>query len=113
MHRFLGAAVVIASIGATVAPTSAAQEEGLAGMHSWRRVGGRTCFSDHSHDGSGTGSSRRQAEGAAIRNWISFTALEYGNAWAHYSMAVGKTMRCDSSGQSWWCSTEAYPCRGR
>ena len=81
-------------------------------MHSWRRYGGRTCFSDHSHDSSGSGASRRLAEAAAIRGWTDFTSLEYGNAWARFSLAIGKTMRCDGGGSNWSCSLEAYPCRG-
>ena len=33
---------------------------------------------DHYHDGSGTGSSRQQAERSAIVSWSEFTAWEYG-----------------------------------
>jgi hypothetical protein len=39
---------------ATAVPAHA-QETGLAGMHEWVRIGGRTCLLDHYHDGSGSG----------------------------------------------------------
>src|SRR5690242_12917201 len=56
-----------------------AQDMGLAGLHTWVRVGGRTCMLDHFHDGSGSGPTRAAAQHAAIRSWIDFTAWEYGN----------------------------------
>ena len=123
LHRYfvIGAAVAMlcATFGAVGGEAASrarvqragAEDSGLAGIHTWRRYGGRTCFADHSHDASGSGANRRQAEAAAIRGWIDFTALEYGNAWARYNLAVGKSMRCDGGGASWSCSLEATPCR--
>jgi hypothetical protein len=91
-----------------------ADDTGLAGLHSWRKVGGKTCFVDHSHEGSGNGSSQKAAEMAAIRSWIGFTDLEYGSDWANFRNAVAKTMKCNREGGAFWkCSTEAVPCRGR
>ncbi len=86
-------------------------ESGFASMHEWRKVGSKTCFVDHTHQGAGTGSSRRQAEAEAIRAWQDFTALEYGGSWASYAIAGAKTMRCDGGGSSWKCDVDALPCR--
>ena len=91
----------------------AAAEEGMSGLHDKVRVGGKLCFSDHSHSGNSSGErSRKAAETAAIRNWQDFTAWEYGRAWGSYGLAVGKSMQCSGSGASWGCSLEARPCRG-
>jgi hypothetical protein len=60
---------------ATAVPAHA-QETGLAGMHEWVRIGGRTCLLDHYHDGSGSGPTRAAAMRAAIGAWSDFTAFE-------------------------------------
>ena len=75
----LALGLVMASGGAAVA-----QETGLAGLHDWVRVGGRTCLLDHFHDGSGSGPTRAAAQRAAIQAWIDFTAWEYGSRWGSY-----------------------------
>jgi hypothetical protein len=103
------------TLASLVLPGIAAQAEeaGLAGLHSWVRVGGRTCMADHYHDGNGTGRSRAAAQASAIRAWVDFTAWEYGSRWGSYSAAVGKSMSCSGGGGSWSCSTSARPCRYR
>jgi hypothetical protein len=106
--RTAAAALVLALAQAGVAN---ADETGIAGIHSWIKVGRKTCLADHFHDGSGTGASRRQAQAAAIGAWTDFTAWEYGTSWGRYSLAVGKSMSCSQSGGSWSCSTQARPCR--
>jgi hypothetical protein len=88
-----------------------AEESGLAGMHEWVRVGGKTCMADHYHDGSGTGRTKSAAQRAAIGAWADFTAWEYGNAWGRYSLAVSKSMSCSGGRGNWSCSTSARPCR--
>jgi hypothetical protein len=94
------------------APVAQAEETGLAGIHSIGYEGGRrVCMTDHFHDGSGIGRSRKEAEAAAKRSWISFTAFEYGNDWGSYALAASKTMNCTSSVNGWSCSTAARPCR--
>ncbi len=104
---WLGALIVMGSI----AP-AAGQDEGLAGLHDKVRVGAKLCMSDHYHQGSGSSpSSKRAAEIAAGRAWSDFTALEYGNAWGSWTMAVGKTSDCGQSAGSWSCSVSARPCR--
>ena len=85
----------------------------MSDLHDKVRVGGKLCFSDHSHSSSSAGhASRKAAEMAAIRSWQDFTAWEYGGTWASYSRAVGKSMSC-SGGGSWGCNIEARPCRDR
>jgi hypothetical protein len=94
--------------------TVRADDTGMSGIHSWRKVGTKTCFVDHTHDGSGSGTSQKLAELAAIRAWVSFTDLEYGSDWAQFRNAHDKTMKCSREGAALWsCRTEATPCRGR
>ena len=47
----------------------------------------RRAWSTTYHDGSGTGSSRQQAERSAIVSWSEFTAWEYGTPWGRYSQS--------------------------
>ena len=113
MRQFLTFAGVFA-LAALLAPGAhvEASETGVAGIHSWVRVGGKTCLVDHYHDGSGSGSSRAAAQSAAIRAWAEFTAWEYGSSWGRYGLAVGKSMNCDRGMGSWSCNTSARACRG-
>ncbi|HEY7645026.1 MAG TPA: hypothetical protein VH858_08315 [Hyphomicrobiales bacterium] len=93
-------------------PAAKADETGLAGIHAIAYESGRrACMTDHFHDGSGTGKTRKAAEAAARNSWISFTAFEYGSDWASFALAASKTMNCTNSGDSWSCSTAARPCR--
>ena len=113
MKRILTLAGVIAlaaSLGQGV--PAQAGETGVASIHSWVKIGGKTCLVDHYHDGSGTGSSRASAQAAAIRSWAEFTTWEYGNSWGRYGLAVGKSMNCSGGGGSWSCNTSARACRG-
>ena len=87
-----------------------AEETGVAGIHSWAKMGRKTCLADHFHDGSGRGATRPQAERAAIQSWIDFTAWEYGGSWGRYSISASKKMTCSRS-ESWSCDVEARPCR--
>jgi hypothetical protein len=88
-----------------------AQDTGLAGMHTWVRVGGRTCLLDHFHDGSGSGPTRAAAQRAAMMAWSDFTAFEYGGRWGSYGAAVSKRMGCSGGPGNYSCSTSARPCR--
>ena len=105
-----GVFALAASLGQS-APVQAA-ETGVASIHSWVRVGGKTCLVDHYHDGSGSGASRGSAQSAAIRAWAEFTTWEYGSSWGRYGLAVGKSMNCDRGMSGWSCSTSARACRG-
>jgi hypothetical protein len=114
MKKLLVCAGALALAAAFVPDTGArAQDAGLAGLHAWVRVGGKTCMADHYHDGSGTGRTRAAAQAAAIRAWTDFTAWEYGNRWGSYAAAVSKSMNCSGGGGNWACSTSARPCRRR
>jgi hypothetical protein len=97
-------------VGAGSAPVMADQT-GFASMHNQARVGGKMCFTDHFHYGSGNGSTRAKAEKDAIASWVSFTDFEYGSDWARYGKAVRKRMSCSSSGAGFSCQVEALPCR--
>lgn len=88
-----------------------AQETGMAQIHQWVKVGRKTCMLDHFHDGSGNGSTRKQAERAAIAAWAEFTAWEYGSPWGRYAIAESKRMDCSQSGGGWSCAVQARPCR--
>ena len=79
-----GVIALAASLGQGV--PAQAGETGVASIHSWVKIGGKTCLVDHYHDGSGTGSSRASAQAAAIRSWAEFTTWEYGNSWGRYGL---------------------------
>ena len=102
----LALGLILASGGAALA-----QDLGLASMHTWVRVGGRTCLLDHFHDGSGSGPTVAAAQRAAIRAWIDFTAWEYGGRWASYGASISKRMGCSGGPGNYSCSTSARPCR--
>lgn len=89
-----------------------ASETGVAGIHSWVRSGGKTCLADHYHDGSGSGPTKQRAQAAAVRAWTDFTAWEYGTSWGRFSIAAGKSVKCDKSGDGFSCQVSARACRG-
>ena len=93
------------------AAAAQSQETGIAEIHAWVKVGRKTCMLDHFHDGNGTGRTRAEAERAAIKSWIEFTAWEYGNPWGRYTIAASKKMTCSRESPSWRCAVEARPCR--
>jgi len=103
------AALVMALVAGDALAQS--QETGIAEIHSWTKVGRKTCMSDHFHDGSGSGASRVLAERAAVRAWVEFTAWEYGDSWGRYNMAVSKKATCSRESEGWHCAVEARPCR--
>jgi len=110
MRQGLGCASALA-LAMLSASTGMAQDTGLAGMHTWVRVGGRTCLLDHYHDGSGSGPTRAAAMHAAIGAWSDFTAFEYGSRWGSYRAAISKRMGCSGGPGNYSCSTSARPCR--
>lgn len=116
LRRACLALIIAASAAVPVINSPApalADDTGLASMHPWRKVGGKTCFVDHYHDGAGVGLSRGKAEADAINNWRGFTALEYGSDWANYGIAANRTMKCDRITSEHKCNVSALPCRGR
>lgn len=88
-----------------------AGQTGLAIIHDLRQEAGTTCMSDHFHEGTGNGPSRKAAEASAATAWASFVDLEYGSDWAHHAYAHSKTMNCKSQSKGFWtCDTSARPC---
>ena len=88
-----------------------AQDTGLASLHDWIRIGGKTCMADHFHDGSGSGPTRGLAQAAAVRAWQDFTAWEYGGRWGSYGYAISRSVRCSGVRGNVSCSVSARPCR--
>jgi hypothetical protein len=103
------ALAVLVTLGSTL---GRADETGLAGMHSWQKVAGRTCLTDHEHDGSGVGPTPELAMRNAVRSWESFTDLEYGSDWASYANSVGKRASCTRGVSSFTCEISSRACRG-
>jgi hypothetical protein len=113
MNRTVVSASILAMALATaLSGTAHAGETGVASIHSWVKVGRKTCMLDHYHSGNGSGRTRAEAQRAAIRDWVGFTAWEYGSSWASYSLAVSKSMKCDRSSDGYSCNTDARACRG-
>ena len=109
MIRLIGGPALAAAAWMVWTPVALAQ--GLDGLHDQRREGGRVCMSDHFHDGSGTGATKRHAEAAAARAWSEFTAWEYGGNWGGFSYAASKSMQCSGGSGAWNCAASARPCR--
>lgn len=105
------ALIAMMMIGA--ASTVKADDSGLASIHDWKNESGRrVCMSDHFHDGSGSGPTRKEAEAAARSSWASFTIFEYGTDWGSYTLAASATMNCsNASAKAWSCATSARPCK--
>ena len=109
--RVVWSYVVVVAIVSTLASTSA-RGEGMAGMHAKKHVGGKVCFARHTHTGSADRlPSQRAAKRAAIKDWSSFTAWEYGRSWASWRAAWGKDTSCEQWKGRWSCVVTAYPCR--
>jgi hypothetical protein len=108
----LGVSGLVLASGVLLVATGIAQAEetGIAGIHSWVKMGRKTCLADHFHNGTGNGATRPQAERAAVQSWVDFTAWEYGSIWGRYAIAASKKMACSRS-ESWSCDVEARPCR--
>ena len=95
-------------------PFASAQETGLDALHEQRREGNRICMVSHFHNGASSSNlpSRKQAEAEAIKDWVGFTAWEYGDPWGRYTIAASKKMDCSKSTSSTWsCKVEARPCK--
>jgi predicted nucleotidyltransferase len=89
-----------------------ADETGLAYSHDLVKAGGRLCFADHWHSGSGEGASKDAARAAAVRSWADFVDLEYGSSWARFSVAAGAKTQFTKAEKGWSATIEARPCRG-
>lgn len=108
------AAVGLACVSATaaIAAPDPDQDGGLVQLHTLRREGGKVCMADHEHHGSSAGHpARRAAEFAAAQDWAGWVNLEYGPAWARYTLAGSKRMVCSQGSGGWGCEVDARPCR--
>ena len=101
---------IAALVGSAI--TAYADDTGVAGIHTWRQVAGRTCFVDHFHDGSGSGATQKAAMIDAVKNWEGFTAFEYGSDWGSYANSVSKSASCDRSTTQFNCHLSSIPCKG-
>lgn len=110
IRTILTAASAAAALSLASLP-ALAQSTGLEGLHDKRREGGRVCFSDHFHDGSGSGANKKLAEVAAIKNWTEFTSWEYGAGWGSFRNAASKSLNCSGPKGAVSCSVSARPCR--
>jgi hypothetical protein len=109
-----GAAAVALSVVCVFSSPTLADETGMAGMHTWRKVGKKSCMVDHFHEGSAQGTTQKLAELAAVRAWVSFTDLEYGSDWADFRLAMSRTVKCSREDVARWsCRAEGLACRGR
>lgn len=107
------AAVSVAASAATWAVPASADETGVAVIHTWVKVGKKTCMLDHYHYGSGTGATKKVAQAAAIKDWEGFTAFEYGTSWGNFRIANKKSEKCTGTDKAkdWKCDVEALACR--
>jgi hypothetical protein len=108
--RAISSLVALAVLAGGVSVASA-DDSGLASMHAWRNVGGKTCFVDHTHEGSGSGPTQDTAMKDAIKSWQGFTDLEYGSVWASYSNSVGKSASCSKGSSTVTCQISSTPCK--
>ena len=104
---FFAAASLLAGFAGAIA-----DDNGVAEIHQWRKVAGRICFVDHTHDGSGVGQTQKAALAQAIDSWRSFTDLEYGSDWASYTNSIDKVATCTASGAGFECHVASTPCKG-
>jgi hypothetical protein len=103
---------LVAAALAALAVPALADETGLHVTHELRREGGRLCFADHWHYGSGSGPSKKVAQAQAISSWSSFVDLEYGSDWARFSRAAQKAINCSpAGGGAVDCQIDARPCK--
>lgn len=107
----LKAAFVAATFSLVFSATARSDETGLASSHTLRKEGGKTCFADHVHSGSGDGLTKDAARAAGVRAWADFVDFEYGSNWARFSKASGVSVRYTKAEKGWTAWVEARPCR--
>ena len=110
-RKLIAALIVSASLTATAQAFAKAQDDDLLAPHSAYIKGRLQCLETHSHVGGADGRTKRLALRAAIREWQSFTAWEYGSAWASYRRAAGKSVEYIKAEVGWTARVEARPCR--
>jgi hypothetical protein len=102
---------VAAVFAAVVSFPVAADETGLAASHTLRKEGGKTCFADHVHSGTGDGATKDAARAVAARDWAGFVDFEYGSDWARFSRASAVSVKYTKAEKGWTAWIEARPCK--
>jgi hypothetical protein len=106
----VGGGLAMLALSAVAHGVAAQDGMGLAGIHAWVKVAGKTCMADHFHDGQGSGPTKAQAEAAAVRAWTDFTAWEYGQRWARWQLSASKLGSCSGSRGNISCKVSSRPC---
>ena len=113
-HTMLAAAALALTLPCLIQHADAAPSEtGLHKIHAVARSAGKLCMVDHFHEQDGLSfPSRHVAEASAIRQWVTFTADEYGTAWGGFAAAGSKKVDCKQGPDKYWsCSALACPCK--
>lgn len=100
-------------LAAAVIPAAPARADdtGAASMHTFVKSGGKTCFADHAHSGTGDGASKAAAEAAARKEWYAYTAGEYGSDWASWAKSAAKKVTYAKAEKGWSATVESRPCK--
>jgi hypothetical protein len=106
-RRFAIAAAVLAFGTAS----AAADDTGFATSHSMVKVGGKSCFADHAHSGSGDGKTKGVALQAALKSWWEYTAGEYGSDWARWGKSAGQVVKYTKTESGWSAYVQSRPCK--
>jgi hypothetical protein len=88
-----------------------ADDTGFGYMHDLTKSGARTCFASHFHAGHGDGATKPAALKAALRDWWSYTAGEYGSDWAHWGRSASKGIKYTKTDSGWSATVESRPCK--
>lgn len=102
---------------ALVLPLMAAAPEAEAVSLPMKYSNGKICragiLHPHMHAGNSAHVDKTAAQMKAIRDWSSFTSLEYGRRWGHWALAMRHSVKCehDKDAGVWRCRAEAQPCR--
>ena len=105
-------AVLIGGCAILVAAPVSADETGLAGIHSFRRESGRTCFADHWHTWSGgVQKTKPAALAAAVQGWEPASRTWNTAPTGHISRAPPRKRSVLEASDGFGCTVEARPCK--
>jgi hypothetical protein len=103
---------LVAAVAAVCSSAPAmADDTGFASSHTLRKEGGKLCFADHYHSGSGDGATKAAARVVAARDWAGFVDFEYGSDWARFSRASSVSVKYTKAEKGWTAWIEARPCK--
>jgi hypothetical protein len=105
------AGIAAAGLAGCLSAQVMADDTGLASSHTLRKEGGKTCFTDHYHSGSGDGATKDAARAVAARDWAGFVDFEYGSDWARFSRASSISVKYTKAEKGWTAWIEARPCK--